>query len=199
MVRLLMTMMAVTSTASAQEAPAAEAEAVTKEISYNEPNQQPRAMELSGPRIGLVYLMGEQSKGITERLDGIPVLTSLGWQFEHHFFEQAGGFTGVNEFVLMVSGMDQQLFMPTASWLIVVRSAAGIELGIGPTLNVAELLQGIKDRELGADRISGLGAVIAAGLTVQMDGVNFPFNLAFVRSGDTNRFLLTCGFNMQDS
>ena len=156
-----------------------------------------QGLKLNGPRIGMVYLMGD----VPERLQkgGIPVLTQIGWQFENYFFRDESGWTGVSEYVLMVAGMERELLLPSASWLVGIRSPTGIEFGIGPTLSMATMAQGISDDEFGATNVSGLGAVVAAGMTFRAGRVNFPVNVALVKSGESNRFVLSCGFNLQDS
>jgi len=160
-------------------------------------NEYGAGLKLSGPRIGMVYLMGE----VPERLQkgGIPVLTQIGWQFENYFFRDESGWTGISEYVLMVAGMERELLLPSASWLVGIRSPTGIEFGIGPTLSMASMAQGISNDEFNAGNVSGLGAVVAAGMTFRAGRVNFPVNVAVVKSGESHRFVLSCGFNLQDS
>ena len=165
--------------------------------SYDNTTPNANGIALAGPRIGLVYLMGD----LPERLKkgGIPVLTQIGWQFENYFFKDESGWTGVSEYMLMVAGMERELLLPSASWLVGIRSPTGIEFGIGPTLSMASMARGISNDEFSAENISGLGAVIAAGMTFKAGRVNFPVNVGFVKSGESNRFVLSCGFNLQES
>ena len=164
---------------------------------YGEAPKNQNGIVLAGPRIGLVYLMGD----LPERLKkgGIPVLTQIGWQFENYFFQDESGWTGISEYVLMVAGMERELLLPSASWLVGIRSPTGVEFGIGPTVSMASMARGISNDEFSAENISGLGAVLAAGMTFKAGRVNFPVNVAFVKSGESNRFVLSCGFNLQES
>jgi hypothetical protein len=169
----------------------------TQVTTYGEAPKSQSGIVLAGPRIGLVYLMGD----LPERLKkgGIPVLTQIGWQFENYFFQDESGWTGISEYVLMVAGMERELLLPSASWLVGIRSPTGVEFGIGPTVSMASMARGISNDEFSAENISGLGAVLAAGMTFKAGRVNFPVNVAFVKSGESNRFVLSCGFNLQES
>ena len=164
---------------------------------YGEKPNNPNAIRLAGPRIGMVYLIGDIPTRLQE--GGIPVLTQIGWQFENYFFQDESGWTGISEYVLMVAGMEREILLPSASWLVGIRSPTGIEFGIGPTVSMATMAKGISDDEFSADNISGLGAVVAAGMTFKAGRVNFPVNVAIVKSGESKRFVLSCGFNLQDS
>jgi hypothetical protein len=135
-------------------------------------------VELDGPRFGATVLTGEIAKELQNTFGASPFITQFGWQVEKQFFVLPTGTTGVVEFVGLVGGIEQGLFLPSLSSLVGIRSGAGTEFGVGPNLSIA-----------------GFSLVLAAGITVQRHGVNFPINLAFVPSSRGARFSLLFGFN----
>jgi hypothetical protein len=88
-----------------------------------------RSVNLSGPRFGFTSL----SQGIVDKLAqerNIEVrsgITQFGWQFEKQFFSKAGGVAAVNEFVFLVGGLEQGVTLPSASWIVGLRSPTGLE------------------------------------------------------------------------
>ena len=160
-----------------------------------------KAVNLSGPRIGVTYVLGEEARLLRDRLDVNPIMTQFGWQFEYRFFEQEGGFSGINEFIFLLGGLDQAAVLPSASWIIGVRSSGGIEVGAGPVLALTPMIASIRDGDFGLGNgksLSGIGFAVAAGVTIRADRVNFPINLALVRSDTGFRLSLLAGFNLQD-
>ena len=60
-------------------------------------------------------------------------LTSLfGWQFEHPFDLGSDAPTLVTELVLLAGGLEQNVFLPSATWLVGLRRANGLEFGLAP-------------------------------------------------------------------
>ena len=166
-----------------------------------------KTVNLSGPRFGVTML----SDGIVQKLDerGIhvePAISQFGWQFEHRFFERPGGFCGLNEFVLLLGGLDQAHLVPTASWILGVRSQGGFEVGAGPVLSIAEMVKSLDEGTFGVGAnpagktrsFAGVGFAAAAGVTLRSGGVNFPFNLVMVRSMERYRLSLLVGFTLED-
>ena len=120
----------------------------------------------SGPRVGVTYL----SAGIVDKLkdNGIDVgsvVSQFGWQFEKQFHTSQNGPTLVTEWVLLVGGAEQGVFLPSASWLVGIRTKKGLEFGVGPNLTAA-----------------GAALVATAGITFRAGGLNVPVNLAVVPS-----------------
>jgi hypothetical protein len=119
----------------------------------------------SGPRLGCTYLgPGTVSNSLTS-IGRSPFVTQFGWQFETRIFSSTAGIQGLAEFVPLVAGFEQGLFLPSASLLFGVRGREGFELAVGPTL-----------------ALSGFGMVFAAGTSFHIDDVYFPVNIAFVPS-----------------
>ena len=138
-----------------------------------------REIDLSGPRIGFTSL----SDGIVARLhereiDVKPLITQFGWQFERQFYGKRGGVSALNEWVVLVGGLDQGVVIPSLSWLVGVRSSTGAEFGLGPNVTPA-----------------GVALAFAAGVTFRSGILNVPVNVAVVPSRDGLRMSMLSGFS----
>ena len=142
--------------------------------------QSPPTVKLSGPRIGVTSL----SPGVVDQLKddtGVsvsPAITQFGWQFEKRFYSGANGLTAVSEWVTLVGGLEQGVFLPSISWLVGLRTASGIEFAVGPNLTPV-----------------GTAFAAAAGVTLRSGGLNFPLNIAIVPSKSGVRVSFLAGFN----
>jgi hypothetical protein len=136
------------------------------------------SINLSGPRIGVTFVNGKLSEELSSRWDANPVITQFGWQFETRFFTLPSGTAGLIEWVLLVGGLEQNLFLPSVSCLIGVRSVSGLEFGFGPNLSVA-----------------GAAFAFTGGVTLRSGSINFPINLAVVPSSRGSRISVLVGFN----
>lgn len=141
-----------------------------------------KPLNLSGPRAGLTYLApGIQAK--VEEFGGksvAPFISQFGWQWETRMFSIEGGATGVSEWVLLVGGLEQDLLLPSLTWLVGVRSAAGTEFGVGPNLTPA-----------------GTALALAGGISLRSGPLFIPINLAVVPSRSGVRISVLTGFNMR--
>src|SRR3954447_25158089 len=95
-------------------------------------------LSLDGPRIGLTLL----SPGVHAALDEMgvdvkPVISQFGWQYERQFYSSGGGLTALNEWVLLLGGLEQGAAIPSLSWTVGLRAAAGTEFGLGPNVTPA--------------------------------------------------------------
>ena len=137
---------------------------------------------LSGPRFGVTFLTREMrdSIAVTFEEEVGAVVTQFGWQWERQFLNNGGGLTPVTEWVLLVGGLEQGVFLPSLSWLVGLRTLGGTEFGLGPNIGPG-----------------GVGMVLAAGITRTSGNVNIPFNIAVVPSKQGLRVGLLAGFNSQ--
>lgn len=141
-----------------------------------------RPLSLSGPRFGLTYL----TSGIQDRVLEVtdyhvaPIVTQFGWQWETRFFTLDGGPTGVSEWILLVGGLEQSVFLPSLTWIVGIRSTQGAEFGVGPNVTPA-----------------GAALAVAGGVTVQSGPIFFPINFAVVPSASGLRLSVLTGFNMR--
>ena len=108
-------------------------------------NAQAEVKKLSGARFGATYLSsGELEKTIDSKL-----ISQYGWQLETKIAE-GSEFCGLIEWVFLAGGMEQGMFLPSASSLFGIRNEAGMEFAMGPNLS-----------------LSGIGMVFAAGQTFE--------------------------------
>jgi len=134
----------------------------------------------AGPRFGVAYLTrgSETAKQLNKPF--YPLTTLFGWQFEHPFDVGPELPTVVSELVLLVGGLEQNVVLPSATWLIGFRKANGIEFGAGPTITGG-----------------GTQVAVAGGITHRFSMVNIPINFAVAPARKGVSLSLTAGFNMQ--
>ena len=140
-------------------------------------------VNMSGPRFGLTLLSDGNVAAINDRLkeNVRPLISQFGWQFEKQVYNGGGnGLAILSEWIPVIGGMDQGLFLPSLNWLVGARSSSGTEFGIGP--NITPL---------------GVGLVIAGGVTVRSGGVNIPLNFAVASSKSGVRVSIMTGFNVR--
>ena len=124
--------------------------------------------KLSGPRFGFTYISDGSLMYNINDLPNVskanPLIAQFGWQFEKQFMN-AGNTAGIVEFIPLIGGFEQGLFLPSFSTLVGIRSANGFELAVGPNLS-----------------LSGVGMVLGAGFNLKSGNINFPINIAYVPS-----------------
>lgn len=141
-----------------------------------------RSVNLSGPRFGITSL----SQGIVDKLQtehDITVrsgISQFGWQFEKQFYSKTGGVAAVNEFVVLLGGLEQGVALPSLSWMVGLRSPTGLEFGIGPNITPA-----------------GVALAVAGGVTFRSGALNVPVTFAVVPSQAGTRVSLLTGFNFR--
>jgi hypothetical protein len=141
-----------------------------------------QTIDMAGPRFGFTVLSG----GITERLKKDrsisvnPVITQFGWQLEKQFKTGSNDVSALTELVLLVGGLEQNVALPSLSWIVGARTKSGFEFGVGP--NVTPL---------------STAMVFVAGVTEKVGTLNVPFNVAIVPSVDGVRATFLTGFNMR--
>lgn len=136
------------------------------------------AIRLSGPRVGVTMFAGAAADSLDRRLGIGPTISQFGWQFERRMFQVEGGITGVHEFLVLVGGLDAGVALPSATWLLGIRGASGMEVGVGPNVSLA-----------------GLALAAGAGINIQSGGVNFPINFGVASSKYGLRTSMFVGFN----
>jgi len=140
-----------------------------------------RTVNLSGPRFGFTSL----SDGVVAKLQEHDItvrntISQFGWQFEKEFYSKTGGVAAVNEFVVLVGGLEQGVALPSVSWVVGLRSPTGVEFGLGPNITPA-----------------GVALAIAGGVTFRSGALNVPVTFAVVPSKDGMRVSMLTGFNMR--
>ena len=140
-----------------------------------------KTVNLSGPRFGMTAL----STGVVDELKqrNIDVganISQFGWQFEKQFYSRESGVAAVNEWVVLLGGLDQGVALPSISWLVGLRTREGAEFGIGPNVTPA-----------------GVALALAGGVTFRAGNLNVPMNVAVVPSRAGTRISVLTGFNMR--
>ena len=140
-----------------------------------------RTINLSGPRFGITSL----SQGVVDKLaerDIVvrPMITQFGWQAERQFFTRDSGVSAVNEWVLLLGGLEQGVALPSLSWMVGLRTREGAEIGVGPNITPA-----------------GVALAFAGGVTFRTGVVNVPMNFAIVPSQAGTRFSFLTGFTLR--
>jgi hypothetical protein len=140
-----------------------------------------RTVDLSGPRFGFTSLSDGVLTTLREKsIDVRPVITQFGWQFERQFYSKGSGLTAVNEWVVLIGGLEQGVALPSASWIVGLRTRDGAEFGVGPNITP-----------------SGVALAIAAGVTFRAGALNVPMNFAVVPSKSGVRVSMLTGFNFR--
>jgi hypothetical protein len=140
-----------------------------------------REVNLSGPRFGFTSLSDGVIAKLNERdIEVKPLITQFGWQFERQFYSKQGGVSALNEWVVLIGGLDQGVPIPSVSWLVGLRSSTGAEFGVGPNVTPA-----------------GVGLAFAAGVTFRAGILNVPVNVAVVPSRDGMRMSMLTGFSLR--
>ena len=166
--------------------------------------------KLAGPRLGFTFISaGPIADVLHEGFDfnggsdgrygstGAAFTTLYGWQWESRFADGGGDVVGIVEWIVLVGGMEQGMFLPSASSIIGARTGNGLEFGVGPNLS-----------------LSGIGMVFGIGYNFKSGNLNLPVNISVIPgrkmeatdnsdyTEDTYKFnsgtrvAITVGFNM---
>ncbi|HEY6361879.1 MAG TPA: hypothetical protein VIX63_12280 [Vicinamibacterales bacterium] len=90
------------------------------------------------------------------------------------------GLTALNEWVILLGGLEQGVALPSLNWMVGLRTREGAEFGMGPNLTPA-----------------GVASAFAAGVTFRTGAMNIPMNVAMVPSKDGVRVSMLTGFNFR--
>jgi hypothetical protein len=188
-------------------------------------NPQYQRLNLSGPRMGYTVFTGETAKILGNKksdggYDAFPALFQIGYQFEAQYLNE-GKWQALVEFIPLVSGFDQGLFVPSVAILNGIRSNAnGIEFAIGPSFNIVKKADMVFSDEQGkwllanettgnqdvTSRLDSRGkpsftsyVVIAGGYSIRSGKLNIPINAYLIPSKNDFRFGISFGFNIKRS
>ena len=120
-------------------------------VNFEEPITSKYASQrLNGPRMGVAYVTGDLAKSLVAPKDqggygGYPVLSQFGYQSELQYLS-AGNFSALIEFLVMISGMEQGLFIPSVVFMNGFRVGKGNwEIAFGPSINLRKTGTGFYD------------------------------------------------------
>lgn len=186
-------------------------------------------LKLDGPRMGFTVLSGTYGEIFQKPLDeggfnAFPAMFQFGYQFEARYLNE-GNIQALFEFIPLITGLDQGLFIPSLSIMHGLRNNKnGWEFAFGPTLNFVKKANGYYDEEgvwnlesnwndttlsnphSITSRIDSRGEmsftsgfVIAAGKTFRSGKLNIPVNVYVIPNRNGMRFGLSFGFNAKKS
>lgn len=145
------------------------------------PPPRPVVASLAGPRFGMTMLPDDTVATLLEHNIVVGrTISQFGWQFEKQFYAKDSGVAVLNEWVVLVGGLDQGVALPSLSWMVGMRTANGTELGVGPNVSA-----------------SGVALAIAAGTTLRAGFLNIPVNFAVVPSRQGMRISFLTGFSVR--
>jgi TolB-like protein len=170
------------------------------ENALNNPYYQ--TLNLSGPRMGYSFFLGKTADILAlPKAEGgfnaSPTFFQMGYQFEKQYLSE-GKWQALVEFIPLISGLDQGLFIPSLSILNGIRSNVnGLEFAIGPTFTANKRLEDRLDSR-GEFKLS-TNVVIAAGFSLKSGKLNIPINAYFVPAKDDLRLGISFGFNTRNN
>ena len=195
---------------------------LTKKDDFENTINSPYKIRLraDGPRMGFTHFTGQNAAVLKESISNggynvYPTMFQFGYQFERQYLNE-GNFQALAEFIPMVSGFDQGLFIPSFTLLNGLRNnKTGWELAFGPTFSFVNKAKGyyqdgvweIIDGEVPVDveieeRLDSRGPsklttsfLIAAGKTFKSGKLNLPVNIYVVPSRTGIRYGISVGFN----
>ncbi|TNE59301.1 MAG: hypothetical protein EP344_09005 [Bacteroidetes bacterium] len=156
-------------------------------------------LNLSGPRLGLTIFTGDLANlyRMPKEEGGFgvsSVMFQFGYQFEVQYLN-TGDIQALFEFIPIVTGLDQGLFIPSVSMLHGLRSnKTGFELAFGPIFSIVNTRNGIPAPK--GDPTFKAGFVFGFGKSFKSGRMNFPVNAFFIPGKSGHRYGLSVGFNM---
>ena len=141
-----------------------------------------KTANLSGPRFGFTLLPQALVDDLARdhQIEVGPHISQFGWQFEKQFYTKDGSLTMVTEWVGLLGGLEQNVVVPSLSWLVGIRTRDGAEFGIGPNITPV-----------------GTAVVLAGGVTFRTGALNVPLNVAIVPSRSGTRVTVLSGFSLR--
>lgn len=196
---------------------------LTKKSSYESVvTEVDTRLNLSGPRMGITYFTGEFANILqANKEDGgfymYPVMYQFGYQFEAMYLNE-GNFQALFEFVPMITGIDQNMILPSFTILNGIRhNILGLELAVGPNFAISKKAEVYKlgdkwllksswdgqgDKPKFVERSDSRGDntlstsfVVAIGKTFKSGRMNFPVNFYFIPRRDGLQFGISAGYN----
>lgn len=198
---------------------------LSKKSSYESSLNNPGdiSLNLSGPRMGFTIFTGTNATIMNKPINSggfevTPILSQFGYQFEKQYLNE-GKYQALVEFLPMVSGIDQGLFIPSLTVMNGLRNNInGFEFAIGPTFAISSRSKGyltsdgewskITDSNKAptgsdieyrldskGDAYINTGLVLAAGKTIRSGKLNIPLNVYAVPGRNGWRFGFSFGFN----
>lgn len=187
-------------------------------------NPEKARLNLQGPRFGYAFIFGEMAdrlsaSGINGGFDANPAMFQFGYQFEKQYLNE-GNYQALFEFIPMITGVDQQMFIPSITVLNGFRNnKTGWEVAIGPSIGVGTYskMQKVNGAYYTEDELRNMGLstkntddvlykdgrtkvtsalVFGVGKTVKSGKMNIPINVwATIPTSEGFRLGISVGYN----
>jgi len=135
----------------------------------------------------LVYHLSGPRLGVTFAPDGSQAISQFGWHFENQAAPGTRGPWFIVENVLLVGGLENNMFIPNETVIFGIRLPSSFEIGVGPSLTI------------GGPNGINTGIIFAVGQSFRVGGIRVPVNLALAanRGGDS-RLTVVTGWAIRD-
>lgn len=161
------------------------------------------SLRASGPRMGGAYITNGAITKYLDATDRYHFMTQIGYQAEVQYMS-TGNFQALVEFVGVVSGLDQELIIPSISILNGIRnSKTGYEFALGPVFGLRQEVEYNEDGTLSRDPYINEKKPLRAkflfsvGRTFKSGNLNVPVNLYVSPSKSEGWYVGTSvGFNL---
>ena len=202
---------------------------LTKQNDFDNMVNNPTEYRLAsdGPRMGFTVFTGTSANRIRESkskggYDAFPMMFQFGYQFEKQYLNQ-GRYQALFEFIPMITGIDQQLFIPSLTIMNGFRdNFKGWEIAFGPTFSFVRSRKWAEGSDgtlydIGTfgveapddatiyDRLDSRGLpaltsgfIIAFGRTFKSGHMNLPINGYVIPSNNGARLGISFGFNAKN-
>lgn len=185
-------------------------------------NPYKNVIHAGGPRMGMTFFTGTTAARLQEPknlggYDVMPFMSQFGYQFEKIYLNE-GRLQALFEFLPMVTGIDQQLFIPSITIMNGFRdNQKGWEIAFGPTVSWSAQREWFQTEDgilhPNQDKIEGQNFtsvyrldirgeatlsssfIIAAGKTFKSGHLNIPVNIYMVPGKEGFRYGFSFGFN----
>lgn len=196
------------------------------ESAVNNPYYQ--TLSLAGPRMGYTFFTGDMAETLKMPkneggYDAYAAFFQMGYQFEKQYLNE-GKWQALFEFLPMVSGLDQGMFVPSFTIMNGIRNNKnGLEFAIGPSINISREQtayfignEWIRSEDLPSNHAYRLSdyeqkdvmdsrgnitgktyVVIAAGYSLKSGKLNIPINAFVIPSKESMRYGFSFGFNVR--
>ncbi len=147
--------------------------------SEEEDKSKPVESNLEGPRFGVTLLSDETKDHVGDNHLEL-VISQFGWQLEYAVTPSTGGSSFVLEGIILIGGVEQGFFLPSATGIVGLRFEDGWELGLGPNLSV-----------------TGSAITLAIGKTFDYKGIKIPLNFALTAGPGGEQYSMISGFALR--
>ncbi|MBD3322632.1 MAG: hypothetical protein GF350_16140 [Chitinivibrionales bacterium] len=159
------------------------------EEAYDEyAGEEMESNRLSGPRMGITYVLPGKMQDRLEENKIDPVISQFGWHFEWIVAPRTGGPGFVIQAIPFIGGVEYGTIIPSTSLVMGIRMPIGMEFGMGPQVYYTG------DRK---DPV-GTSLLIGVGQSLNFRGVNIPLNVGICTNDEGQRVSFVFGYAIKN-